>query len=532
MPPALRYTPRLLVIVATVASMLIWPGRLPSAAVAPNIITGPLASLLASSTDLGPSRGAQVQLTAALRAHSEPAALKVWAGQNGLSVRWQPGEDWAIVHGLPDDIGRALAVTVHDYRGLRGQVFYASPQQPAIPDSLGGEITGLGRILGYTPQRESRPSILPLDVPEQGLSPTALRETYGAAPLAAAGNTGKNVTVVVFAYDGFDQADLDSFATMFGLPKFTPVVVGGEPTARRGEATMDLEVIHAIAPDAKTVLVNAQSTVEGDGGYEKIAHLMDSVERQFPASVWSLSIGWGCEKLLTAADLAPVRSALVAAHENGTAVFDASGDLAGLDCKSGQDWTAPPGEDDVGLDAVAALPEMTDVGGTTLSTDTAGRWGAEQVWFDPALTQGTGGGVSTLFARPYWQDDLTTPRGTGQRLTPDVAADSDPFTGVKIVFNGNVAAGGGTSQAAPIWAGLAAVMTQYLIAHGGGPLGDVNPLLYRVAARSRVPAFHDVTVGGNAIDNAGPGYDLATGLGTPDADKLAQELLVAQAVQR
>jgi kumamolisin len=351
-------------------------------------------------------------------------------------------------------------------------------------------------------------------------------------PLAAAGYTGKGVTVVVFAYDGFDQADLDSFATKFGVPQFTPVVIGGDPSERRGEATMDLEVIHALAPDAKTVLVNANPTVEGAGGYEKIAHLMDSTERQFPGAVWSFSIGWGCEKLVTAADLAPIRSALVAAHKNGTAAFDASGDLAGLDCKGGQDWSAAPGDGDVGVDAVAALPEMTDVGGTTLSTDAGGGWRAEQAWFDPPLSQGTGGGVSALFARPYWQDDLESAGDAGQRLTPDIAAVSDPLTGVKIVFNQHELAGGGTSQAAPIWAGLAAVMNQYLIAHGGQPLGDINPLLYRVAARSRLPAYHDVTLGGNAVDNAGPGYDLVTGLGTPDVDNLVRDLLVVQAALR
>jgi kumamolisin len=521
-----------LVLVAAAALVLASDWRPAPAPEAADVIVGPYASLLASSTDLGPAHTMPVQLTVALRGHRRPDALIRWTGQQGLSMRWRPGEDWAIVDGASTKIADAFRVAVHDYRGRRGQVFYASPQQPAIPEELRGQVAGLGRILGYTPQREARPSILPLEVPDRGLSPAALRETYNVGPLAAAGYTGKGTTIVVFAYDGFDQADLDSFATMYNLPKFTPVVIGGQPSARRGEATMDLEVIHALAPDARTVLVNANPTVEGDGGYEKIAQMMDSAQRQFPGAVWSFSIGWGCEKLLTAADLAPVRSALVAAHKNGTAAFDASGDLAGLDCKSGQDWGAAPGDDDVGLDAVAALPEMTDVGGTTLSTDASGAWRAEQAWFNPPLSQGTGGGVSALFARPYWQDDLAPARGAGQRLTPDIAAVSDPLTGVKIVFNQRELAGGGTSQAAPIWAGLAAVMNQYLIAHGGQPLGDLNPLLYRVAARSRLPAYHDVTLGGNAVDDAGPGYDLVTGLGTPDVNNLVQDLLVVQAALR
>ena len=87
-------------------------------------------------------------------------------------------------------------------------------------------MTGLGRILGFTPYHESRPSHLPQDVPDQGLSPAALRNVYNVTPLTDQGYTGKGQTIVVFAFDGFDQADLDMFATTFNLPKFTPTVVG------------------------------------------------------------------------------------------------------------------------------------------------------------------------------------------------------------------------------------------------------------------------------------------------------------------
>ena len=143
--------------------------------------------------------------------------------------------------------------------------------------------------------------------------------------------------------------------------------------------------------------------MEGDATYEKIGQMLEATDRQFPGAVWSFSIGWGCDKLLTAADLAPVRSALAAAQSHGTTSFNASGDLAGLECKGGQDWSSPPGDSDIGLDSVASLPETTAVGGTTLSTDANGGWLAEQAWFDVPLSQGTGGGVSTLFDRPEWQ---------------------------------------------------------------------------------------------------------------------------------
>ncbi|WP_293307669.1 S53 family peptidase [Mycolicibacterium sp.] len=493
-------------------------------------IGGPYASLLASSTDLGSARGNHVQLTAALHSPARPQSLIGWADLHGLTVRWRPGDGWAVVEGTPAAIAGGLGVDVHDYRGRRGQVFYASPQQPAVPIALRAEVAEFGRILSYTPHREAKPPAVPLEVPTQGLTPSALLRTYNIQPLRDAGVTGKGVTVVVFAFDGFDQADLDTFSSTFNLPRFVPEVVGGQPPARRGEATMDLEAIHAIAPDARKVLVNARSTVEGEGGFEKIGAMMEEADRRYPGAVWSFSIGWGCDKLITAADLVPARSALTRAQANGTTAFDASGDLAGLECKGGQEWSSPPSVDDVGLDAVASIPEMTNVGGTTLSTDDSGGWLAEQAWFDAPLSQGTAGGVSALYKRPQWQAALNTGRGEDRRLAPDVAAVADPFTGVKIVFDQQVISGGGTSLAAPIWAGITAVMDQYLVERDGRLLGELNPLLYNVAEGARFPAFRDVVLGGNAVDNAGPGYDLVTGLGTPDVDNLVRDLLVAQRV--
>lgn len=501
----------------------------------PAVITGPYALLLGASTDLGPADSGPVQFTLTLQDADRPAKLFGWAAEQGLSVRWRPGNHWAVVEGAPNAVADALDVDIHDYRGRRGQEFYASPQQPVVPESLQTEVTEFGRILGYTPHYMSSPAMfppIPTDVPSEGLTPSALLRTYNAEGLAQQGYTGKGTTIVVFAFDGFDQADLDMFTELSDLPPLNPIVVGGVPEEARGEATMDLQVAHAIAPDAQKVLVNALPTVGTDGGYEKIGQMLEATDRQFPGAIWSFSIGWGCDKLFTAADLAPVRSALVAAQTRGTTSFNASGDMAGLECKGGQDWSAPPGNDDIGLDSVASLPETVDVGGTTLSTDTSGGWLAEQSWFDVPLSQGTGGGVSNLFERPEWQRDITAPGLTdgdaNRRLTPDVSAVADPFTGVRIVFRQTNLLGGGTSQSAPIWAGLTAIMNQYLVENGGRPVGDLNPQLYRIAAGARLPAFRDVTLGGNAVVNAGPGYDMATGLGTPNVENLAQNLLDLQ----
>ena len=526
---ALRVAP-ILAVMAVV--LLVFSSDQPLVTAPDEVIAGPYARLLAEATDLGPAHREQVQLVAALRHPSEPVMLTDWARRNGLSVQWHRGDPWAVVAGASDAVSNALHVPVHDYREPRGQVFYASPQQPAVPQSVRDEVSELGRILGYTPYHVGVPPTPPRDVPDGGLLPTELLSAYNLNALAAGGFTGEGATVVVFAFDGFDQKDMDSFADWFDLPRFTPEVVGGMPTQKHGESTMDLQLIHAVAPQAKLVLVNARSTVEGDGAYVKLGELMRSVDRQFPGAVWSLSIGWGCDRLLTKADLAPVRTALSDAQRNGTTAFDASGDLAGLECKGGKSWSDPPSPDDIGVDAVASIPEMTAVGGTTLSTDADGNWLAEQGWYDVPLTQGSGGGVSTLFPRPSWQAGHGPAAPRDRRLVPDVAAVADPFTGVKFVYNRQVLVGGGTSQSAPIWAAFAALMNQYLASYGLDKLGDLNPLLYEIADGAGVPAFRDIALGANAVTPVHPGYDMITGLGTPNIANLVKDLLVLKAVGR
>ena len=522
------------VAVATVAVLTLFAGDRTATPMRANVIDGPYARLLAQSTDLGPARVDGVQLTASLRGRAEPLRLSSWARAHGLSVQWRDGDDWAVIRGGPVAVADAFGVPVHRYRSSGPEpalVFYASPRQPDVPPDARAEVSGLGRILSYAPIRESLPTP-PRDVPDGGLRPPQLINAYNATPLVREGNTGAGQTVAVFAFDGFLQQDMDTFADMFGLQRFTPEVVGGMPDHRSGEASMDLQVIHAVAPAAKLVLVNARATADNEGGgaFEKLGRLMESVDQRFPGAIWSFSIGWGCDRLFTAADFAPVRAALSAASRNGTTAFDATGDLAGLECRGGRKWSDPPSADDVGVDAVASLPEMTAVGGTKLSTGPDGEWLAEQSWYNVPLILGTAGGVSTLFPRPHWQKVGVGTAFPDQRLVPDVSAVADPFTGVRIVFNNRAVVGGGTSQSAPIWAGLAALMNQKFAASGVKPLGDLNPLLYRVAEASTSPGFRDISLGGNAITPAGAtGYDLVTGLGTPNVANLVKDILLDRA---
>ncbi len=500
---------------------------------ASHALSGPLAWLLDSSTDLGPGGSRPVAAAVALRTGRPPSALRAWAAARGLHVDWQPGATWAELSGTASGVGSALGVRIDDYRSRSGHTYYAADRQAGVPGPLRREVSQIGRLANYGPRMLAARDLPPRsDVPQGGLNPTDLVNAYDATALQkAVGNTTS--TVVFFEFDGFDQADLDAYSKLAGLPRFTPTVIGGQPGKPQGEATMDLEVVHAIAPDARLVVINAVPTLDGNSGESvmlSVSKMFAYADQHYPGAVWSLSIGWGCEQMYTAADLRPVEAALETAESHGTSAYDASGDTAGLECKGNGDYSTPPNQSDVGVDAVAALPGMTSVGGTLLSTDAHGDWSAEEAWDASALSQGGSGGVSANVARPPWQNaaGMSSLRGAGHRLVPDVSADADPYSGVEIVMDGSASQGGGTSQAAPIWAGFTLLMDAYLGRHGAHSLGAINPLLYRVAQGSSLPPFHDITLGGDAVDMAGPGYDLVTGLGTPLFDNLVQDLATAE----
>lgn len=535
---------RLLVCTATGVLLLASCARDGQPPGTPNLFGGPLGRFLAGSSDLGPARGHPVQLTVALNDSARPQTLIGWAESHRLSVRWRLGDNYAYVGGRADDLSRAFGVALHDYRSLDGQAFYASQQQPEIPAAVRGEVVELGRILSYNPTHVVKPPMFPLDVPNRMLTPLQLRTTYNAIPL---GTTGKGQTVVFFEFDSFNQSDLDKFSETFNLPRFTPTEKGQRLPAD-GETPMDLQVVHAIAPDAQTVIYYLSLPNDNHAAYASLANTMEQADHEYPGAVWSLSIGMGCDTIDTTADLLPVRGAMAMAENHGTSIFIAAGDDGGYDCKGygkfGQpDFSTPPINGEIGLSSLASVPEATDTGGTTLSTDVHGAWASEEGWADYPSSRGTGGGVSTLFGRPDWQRGVSLPPNpvftqrsirnpATQRLTPDISADADPGSGAEFIEDGDIYSGGGTSQSAPIWAGLTTLMNQYLTQRGGHPLGNLNQVLYQAAANRSRPAFHDVVLGGNAVYQSGPGFDLATGLGTPDTDNLVNDVLDIQKAGR
>jgi kumamolisin len=277
---------------------------------------------------------------------------------------------------------------------------------------------------------------------------------------------------------------------------------------------MDLEVVHAIAPRAKLAVY----TLATGGSNSDYLALFRAGYEGHPRSIATASFG-GCE-LQLGSNKNDINAEMARAGAVGVTIFASSGDSTGFDCY-GSNWNSPPDANEVGVVFPAVLPAVTGVGGTRISQRSDGSYGGEVAWHEPARTTGTGGGISQEFSRPSWQTGTGT-SGSGREV-PDVAADSDPSSGMAIVINGHLAQGGGTSQAAPIWAGLATLVNGYLVAQHKPVLGFANPTFYRVAATAtQAPPFHDITVGFNGVYSTGPGYDPVTGLGTPDAWNLAR----------
>jgi kumamolisin len=170
------------------------------------------------------------------------------------------------------------------------------------------------------------------------------------------------------------------------------------------------------------------------------------------------------------------------------------------------------------VDFPASSPHILACGGTSLKSAN-GAIQSETVWNDGAQGGAGGGGFSTQFPLPVWQASakIVAPSGGG-RGVPDVSGDADPETGYSVLVDGESMVIGGTSAVAPLWSGLIALLNEKL----GKPLGLLQPTLYGLPKSA--DAFHDITSGSNGAFSAGPGWDAASGLGTPSGENLLQAL--------
>jgi subtilase family serine protease len=392
--------------------------------------------------------------------------------------------------------------------------------------------------------------------------PAQVREAYDLPALYARGVTGLGATIVIVDSYGSPtiRHDLAVFDQAYGLPA-PPQLQIIRPAGRlpaydpansdmvgwAGETTLDVEWAHAIAPGAKLLLVETPvSETEGVHGFPQIVAAEEYVLKHYHVDVISQSFSATEETFPGKASIEALRGAYEAAYRDHVTVLAASGDSGAADLTQNQTTyytfrvTSWPDSD----------PLVTGVGGTQLHFTAQGTPAAPTVWndtYNPKATEfadgdagpdplASGGGTSIYFVRPaYQQGARDVVRGS--RGVPDISMSAACNGSVNTYGSYGGAPPGwipdcGTSEATPLFAGIVALADQV----AGHPLGLINPALYRLAAEGK-PGIVDVTSGSNTVSftqggrkqtvtgfSAGPGYDLATGVGTVDAQYFVPEL--------
>ena len=363
-------------------------------------------------------------------------------------------------------------------------------------------------------------------------SPQEYQVAYGVAPLLRQGIDGRGETVAIFATaqtpsdpgTGDIRKVLAAFDARFGLPQARLHVVNTiakspTPYLSGAEELGDAEIVHALAPGATLdIIVVPEFTSSYAITAAHIAVTFTQAIREsaaLHAAVLSISATGG-ERVFTRAEAAAMNQALEQARQQHVTVVASSGDEGAISSN-------PPGPP-VQVSLPASDPLVLSVGGTTLDASWAtGAYHGETAW--NIGDEASGGGYSSLFPRPAYQDGLARARAT--RGVPDVAANADTATGMAVLQgNGGLHSSRGTSASAPLWAGVIALADQ----EAGQHLGFVNPAIYAIARSPAYhQAFHDVTAGDNSVQwqgsvitgyHAGPGWDPVTGWGSPDAQYL------------
>lgn len=371
-------------------------------------------------------------------------------------------------------------------------------------------------------------------------TPQSLRDAYGITPLLQKGDTGQGQTIVDIVSFGSPtlQQDVDVFNRQFNLPPITVPQLSplNEPVYdprhdRPGwgdETTLDVEIIHALAPGAKiVVLTSPVAETEGTIGLPEFRKLLqytidhklgNIVSQSFGASEATLADAKGqaeiqqWDALLKKATTQDGLTLLASSGDNGATDYT---DLAGTKLASERTTSFPNDE-----------PWVTSVGGTSLHR--TGNGFHETAWGN------SGGGFSKFYAQPTYQQGLSASVQQlmqSRRGVPDVSGDADPNTGMAMYEHGSWSTAGGTSASAPLWAALVAIADQM----AGRPLGFINPTLYKLGLSARYHRdFNDITVGNNSVNtlsikvpgyDAVPGWDPITGLGSPNAANLLPNLI-------
>ncbi len=490
------------------------------------------------------------------------AKVVAWLESQGLKVNdVAKGRHWITFSGTAAKVGRALRADIHTYLA-NGERHFANASDPSIPEALQNVVGGFRGLNDFPAQSMLRKSPVQPQEPSLAsgspnfnnsannhfLAPDDLATIFNITALYNAGIDGTGQTLVIAGQTALILNDFKLFQSRFGLNPNLPQVMlfGTDPGVRSSdlvEADLDLQWSTAVARNATIIYAYATNV------FTAAQYAIDNNLGQ----QMSISYG-GCEPYESLA----YRAVAQQANAQGMTIFVSSGDSGAATC----DRNSPIQQATHGATASwpSSFPEITSVGGTEFNDSGSNYWASangptgasalsyipEVPWNDSVLSrsiEGGGGAPSVLFTKPAWQTGPGVPND-GARDLPDISMPASPVKYAYLVeTSGSLVAVGGTSGSSPAWAGLAALLNQYLtqkgvIAQPG--LGNINPVLYRLA-QSTADVFHDITTGDNKVPcaqstpdcfdglagfSAGPGYDLATGLGSVDAFNFVHEFSI------
>jgi kumamolisin len=475
------------------------------------------------------------------------------SNQYAALEQYLTGQGLTILHSWPDRMSLTVAgpaATVGSAFGTalragtwHGRSVQFSTSVPELPSPYAGEVSAIsGLNTGFSAFAIPFSSVPAAPQPSQGrttryITPVALHVAYDLDGLYNSSGTARyasNVGIALLLWgEGYSPSDLQTFygtyyPSEFPAVRLAPYPVDGapnpssnatsDPSGATQELTLDLEWAGSEAPGATLDAVYAPDGPASNGYSPADAAMEDAVNTavQSISGVQVLSMSFGTQDGTDTSFQAAFSTAFATAAQRGITVLAASGDNSGYaraGCAGNIDPQFP-----------AASPQVVAVGGTdpTLSLDPLGT--VTGIESEPAWN-GSGGGFSNQYAPASWQEQGSAAgpvKAADARGIPDVAGPSaDNF----FFFNGASAAGKGTSFATPMWAGMIAEMD----AIRGRPFGFLTPRLYSIGAGEEkhvtATGLVDITGGSTCLGPAGPGWDTATGWGSPRAYLLYEDLV-------
>ncbi len=453
--------------------------------------------------------------------HSTVTALENYMAQFGASTASVAGDGTLVTFSASEGaIHSALGVSFYSFE-VGGRQYYSATGVPAMPLALASGINGIEGLQDYVQfshpaistsnTTSASPSYVPPTSPTatSPFNPATIKEAYNFTGLYKRGIFGDGVSLSIVTAYSYLNSTLQTFDSQFGITPYrvNQVQPLGPPGNLSLETTLDAEWMTAIAPNATINVVegpNAQITTFTSIFQYVIQHNISSV----------VSTSWGTPESQTPSSTITTDNNLFKqAAAQGIAITTASGDNGAYDNTSSLTPDFP-----------SSSPFVTAVGGTWLNLTQSG---SNVVRYSETAWAKSGGGISTVFPVPAYQTSLPGGLVLKGRGVPDVALNAQPSSSYFVYYQSSTSqtgwlGAGGTSFGAPIWAGIIGLENQLRNTAGEGNIGFLNPYIYSLSLTSNYSSdFHDITQGNNGYYSAGPGYDLVTGLGSPDVTNLA-----------